>query len=162
MKGKLAVLGIAAVAYFYAGGQHAVTAASGTGVHVTSGSETAFIRATLADLGAPATQADIGSLASWFPHEFPSWPPSATDNPMASTMPEPGATVFNSDKVRNYVSATQGAQATAATLADGDYPGIVAALRSGSGLCGDSSLAGEFLTWSGDGYSGVCTSGATA
>ena len=29
MKGKLAVLGIAAVAYFYAGGQHAVTPASG-------------------------------------------------------------------------------------------------------------------------------------
>lgn len=160
---KWPVLAVAA-AVLYGAGHHAAGGQGATagGVQVTSGSESAFIRAVLADLGAPATQANISSLASWFPHEFPSWPPAAADNPMASTMPEPGATVFNSAGVRNYVSATQGAQATAATLADGRYPGIVAALRSGRGLCGDPSLAGEFLTWSGGGYSAVCGTGRTA
>jgi hypothetical protein len=128
-------------------------AAAGVGpVTVASGSQPAFIRAVLADLGAPDTQADVTSLASWFPHEGT----AAENNPMASTMPEPGATIFNYDGVRNYVSPSQGAQATAATLDDGDYPLIVAALRSGAGLCGNPSLAGEFLTWSGGGYSEVC------
>jgi hypothetical protein len=126
--------------------------APGAGVPVTPGSQTAFIAAVLADLGAPDTQADRYSLAAWFPHEGT----AARFNPMASTMPEPGATIFNSIGVRNYVSARQGAQATAATLADGAYPLILAALRSGRGLCGDPSLAHEFLVWSGDGYSGVC------
>jgi len=131
-------------------GLHA--AASLHSVPVTGAGEDSFIRAVLADLGAPDTQADVTSLASWFPHEGT----AAAYNPMASTLPEPGSTVFNYDGVQNYVSASQGAHATAATLANGDYPLIVAALRSGAGLCGNSSLAGEFLTWSGNGYPGVC------
>jgi hypothetical protein len=122
---------------------------------VTSGSEDAFIRATLADLGAPATQANVTSLASWFPHEFPAWPPMAANNPMATTMPAAGSTTYNGVGVQNYPDASEGAQATAQTLDDGYYPGIAAALRSGRGLCG-GSLASEFLTWSGNGYSGVC------
>ncbi len=159
--GKLKALAILAVAAegLYAYQTVAVPLSHGAAGHVvqvTSGSESAFIAAVLADLGAPATQANVSSLASWFPHEFPSWPPAAANNPMASTMPEPGAAVFNGAGVRNYVSATQGAQATAATLADGNYPRIVADLKSGRGLCGDPSLAAEFLIWSGGGYSGVC------
>ena len=130
------------------GSKAGVTAA----IAVTSPSKTAFIRAVLADLRAPATPANIKSLASWFPHENT----AAKNNPMASTLREPGSTTFNSVGVQNYVSATQGAQATAATLDNGHYPGIVADLKSGRGLCGDSSLAGEFLTWSGNGYSSVC------
>lgn len=126
------------------------------GVVVTSGSEHAFISATLTDLGAPVTSGNVMSLARWFPHEFPSWPPMAAYNPMASTMPESGATIYNSVGVRNYTSASQGAQATAATLADGNYPRIVADLRSGRGLCSDPSIAGELSTWSGGGYTGVC------
>jgi hypothetical protein len=123
---------------------------------VTSGSERAFITATLADLGAPATSANIYSLASWFPHEYPSWPPWASNNPMSSTLPMPGATIYNSVGVRNYPTAAEGAHATALTLANGYYPQIVAALRSGAGLCGNRSIAGELLTWSGNGYSEVC------
>ena len=121
-------------------------------VPVASGSQASFIDAVLADLGVPATQPDVTSLASWFPHEGT----AAANNPMATTLPEPGSTVFNYDGVQNYVSASQGAEATAATLANGRYPLIVAALRSGNGLCGNPSLAGEFLTWSGGGYSEVC------
>lgn len=147
---KWPVLAVAVIAVFAANGHHMVPSADG--VTVASGSESAFIRGVLADLGAPATSANMTSLASWLPHEGT----AAAYNPMASTLPEPGSTVFNSDGVQNYVSASQGAQATAATLANGRYPLIVAALRSGAGLCGDPSLAGEFLTWSGGGYSGVC------
>jgi hypothetical protein len=123
---------------------------------VAGGSEDAFIRATLADLGAPATPADIASLASWFPHEYPSWPPWASNNPMSSTLPAAGSTTYNSVGVQNYPTAAEGAQATAQTLANGYYPLIVADLKSGRGLCGDPSLAGEFGTWSGNGYYGVC------
>jgi hypothetical protein len=141
----------------YVSSHHSASAATGSSagigtVPVTSSTSAAFIKAVLADLGAPASRADIGSLASWFPHEGT----AAAYNPMASTLREPGSTTFNYDGVQNYVSAAQGAHATADTLANGLYPGIVAALRSGRGLCGNLNLAAEFLRWSGGGYSRVC------
>lgn len=125
---------------------------------VTSGSETAFFTAVLTDLGAPGTRADLRSLEAWYPHEYPSWPPGARYNPLDTILAEPGSWAFNTFSgglhVQSYPSAAEGAEATARTLERG-YPAIVAALRSGGGLCG-RSLAGEFLTWSGNGYSGVC------
>lgn len=131
-------------------------------VAVTSGSEATFFKGVLADLGAPANRANIGSLEAWYPHEYPSWPPGAAYNPLDTTLTEPGSWAFNSFScgagvchVQSYPSATEGAQATATTLAAG-YPRIVAALRSGAGLCGNASVAGEFSTWSGGGYTGVC------
>jgi hypothetical protein len=135
-------------------GRHAASKAVTSIVNiVSSGSgDKAFVRAVLADLHAPETQANISSLEAWLPHEST----KAAHNPMASTLKEPGSTTFNSIGVQNYVSSTQGAYATAATLANGYYPAIVKALRSGKGLCGNTSLAAEFLTWSGNGYSGVC------
>jgi hypothetical protein len=127
---------------------------------VTSGSETAFIGAVLADLGAPDTAADVTSLADWFPHEWPQWPPEAANDPLDSILPAPGSTDFNTFDgnlhVQNYPTAAEGAQATAQTLANGYYPQILAALKSGAGLCGNPNLAAEFDTWSGGGYSGVC------
>ncbi len=132
---------------------------SAAAVPVTSGSEKAFIRATLADLAAPATTADITSLAAWYLHEYPSWPPGAANNPWNSTLTAPGSTNFNTFgdglHVQDYPTATEGAQETAQNIVGG-YPLITRALRSGSGLCGDPSLAAEFLTWSGNSYSGVC------
>jgi hypothetical protein len=129
-----------------------------TAAAVAGGGETAFIRAVLADLGAPASQADVTSLADWFPHEYPAWPPWAENNPMASTQTAPGSTVYkhSSAGVQNYPTAAEGAEATAQTLADGWYPQILAALKAGSGLCGNPDLDAEFLTWSGNGYPGVC------
>jgi len=158
----LVIVGIIAVAGAGKGATSVVTHHSSPGsvhvtdVPVTSGSEASFIRATLADLGAPATSANIYSLAAWFPHEYPSWPPYAANNPMSSTERMPGSTTYNGVGVQNYPTAAEGAQATAMTLANGYYPLIVAALRSGQGLCGNPSIAGELLTWSGNGYSGVC------
>jgi hypothetical protein len=129
-------------------------------VTVTSASETAFISAVLTDIGAPVTPANSTSMAAWYLHEYPSWPPGAQDNPWDSTLPEPGSTPFNTlqfgGHVWNYPSAAVGVQATALTLEGGPYPLIISALRAGAGLCGNPSLAPEFLSWSGNGYSGVC------
>jgi hypothetical protein len=158
-----AAIGLAAAAAFaaahpgHASGilRHAAEGLPGA-APVTSGSEVSFIRAVLADLRAPDTAADEHSLAAWYPHEFPSWPPPAENNPWASTLWEPGSTIYNGSKVRNYPTAAEGAEATARTLADGWYPLILAALRSGAGLCGQPGLAAEFLTWSGNGYPEVC------
>jgi hypothetical protein len=156
----LVIAGIIAVAGAGKGAAAVVThhhhSAHVTAAAVTSGSERAFIRAVLADLGAPVNSANTASLAGWFTREFPAWPPYAAENPMSSTQRMPGSTTYNSVGVQNYPTASEGAHATAITLANGYYPRVVAALRSGRGLCGNPSIAGELLTWSGNGYSEVC------
>lgn len=151
-------LAVLAIILFLIGKFHGAIIHSHPRAIVTSASETAFIVAVLADLGAPKTPADISSMASWYLHEWSSWPPGAANNPWDSTLNAPGATDFNTFgngyHVRNYPSATEGAAETAQTLLSG-YPGIVAALRSGRGVCG-GSFSGEFLAWSGNAYSSVC------
>jgi hypothetical protein len=136
------------------GGTGAVTDAA-----VTNSSESAFIGATLADLGAPDTRANVSSMGAWYLHEYPSWPPGAANNPWDTILTAPGSWDFNTFDgdlhVQSYPTASEGAYETARVLAGG-YPLIVAALRTGNGLCGDGELAGEFDTWSGDGYSAVC------
>lgn len=125
----------------------------------TGAGETAFIRAVLTDLRAPATAANVASVTDWIRHETP-WPPVAADNPLDSTLPEPGSTAHNylpgGGSVQDYRTAAEGAAATAATIANGRYPHVLADLRAGSGVCGDTETAAEFLTWSGNGYSAVC------
>lgn len=155
-----AVIALAAAAGHHAAAGSRGIAAAGIGsVPPAGGGEDAFSRAVLADLGAPATPADIRSLAAWYRREWPAWPPGAAGNPLDTTLSAPGSWNFNTFggglHVQGYPTAAEGAQATARTLAAG-YPLIVAALRSGRGLCGDPSLSAGFLTWSGGGYSGVC------
>jgi hypothetical protein len=123
---------------------------------VTGGNERAFMTAVLAGLGAPRTSDDVASMAAWYRRENPSWPPAAAANPFNSTLPMPGSTVFNTAGVQDYPAAAEGVRATVLTLTNGRYPLIVAALRSGAGLCGNPSLAGEFATWSYGGYQEVC------
>jgi hypothetical protein len=125
--------------------------------------EAAFIQAVLTDLHAPATSANVASVEAWVRHET-SWPPAAANNPLNSTLPEPGSTVFNTITlagggvihVQNYPDAAEGAAATAATIANGNYPHITAGLDDGTGLCADAAAAADFATWSGNGYSAVC------
>jgi hypothetical protein len=70
----------------------------------------------------------------------------------------PGSWPFNTFDgdlhVQNYPTASEGAQATALTL-KGGYPMIVAALRTGAGICG-GGYASELGRWSGGGYEEVC------
>jgi hypothetical protein len=127
----------------------AAAAVAGTG-------ESAFWAAVLADLGAPVTTGNVSSLTDWAAREGP-WGTVGQWNPLDTILPEPGSWAFNTFggglHVQSYPGASEGAQATAATI--GVYPGITAALRSGGGLCGDS-LAAEFSRWSGGGYREVC------
>ncbi len=124
---------------------------TGKGVTPTNASETAFIHALLATIGAPATTANVNSLTSWFQHEqqWDAGPPDGgayTHNPlnMEDAKGESGWAL---------PSAAVGVAETAARIISG-YPCIAAALRSGKGLCGQ--CASEFSTWSGGGYSSPC------
>ena len=123
---------------------------------VTGTGETAFIAAVLADLGAPGTGANQGSLTAWAAHEG-HWGTVGQWNPLDTTLPVPGSWNFNTFSgdlhVQDYPTAAEGAQATAATISGG-YPLITAALRSGTGICG-YRFAAELRRWSG-GYEEVC------
>ena len=74
---------------------------------------------------------------------------TASYNPLNTTEPWPGATTYNSAGVKNYPSGTAGLAATAATLLNGHYDGIVAALRGGKLPAEQivSENAAEFDTW---------------
>jgi hypothetical protein len=128
---------------------------SNGGVAPASSSESDWIKAFLTAIGAPQTTANINSLAAWMRHEFGSWPPSAKNNPFATTEPMPGSTQFNSVGVQNYASAADGVSANATTITNGRYSSIVNALKAGTGICG-GNYASEFSTWSGGGYTSVC------
>lgn len=56
---------------------------------------------------------------------------TASYNPLNTTQPWPGATDYNTSGVRNYPSGAAGIAATAATLVNGYYDGIVRDLRAG-------------------------------
>jgi hypothetical protein len=165
--GPIAVVAVAVMAAASAG-SHAIarhpaqehSAAPGVtaaAAPVASGSETAFIAAVLADLGAPDTSADQQSMAAWGAREG-CWGCVGQWNQWDTILPMPGSWPFNTFDgdlhVQNYPTASEGAQATALTLEDG-YPLIVAALRSGAGICG-GGFASELGRWSGDGYTEVC------
>jgi hypothetical protein len=137
-----------------AAGQGGSAAGEGGNQPVGAGLDGA-IKGLLASLGAPATPANIQSLSHWYTHENVGWPPGCANNPWNSTQPAAGATNCNSVGVKNYPSLSVGVHMNALTMMNGRYPGIVAALRSGRGVCG-GGFAGEFSTWSGGGYSSVC------
>ena len=120
----------------------------------------AWITAFLASIGAPATDANITSVAAWTNHEAP-WnasPPDGalfTNNPLNTTEPGFGSTGnVNAVGVKIYPSVTEGLAATQAVITNGRYGDILMWLRSGKGLCG-KSLSG-LSVWSGGGYSQVC------
>ena len=56
---------------------------------------------------------------------------TAENNPLNTTEPWPGATDYNAVGVKNYPTGASGIAATAATLVNGHYDGIVADLRAG-------------------------------
>jgi hypothetical protein len=120
-------------------------------------SQTDWIKTLLTALGAPQTNANINSMVSWINHESP-WNSSApdgalyTNNPLNTKEPASGATTL-SNGIKKYVNAASGIAATVATIQQ--YPMILAALRSGKGLCG-SGLGPSFAKWSSNGYTSVC------
>lgn len=130
----------------------------GSAVTPSGPGEVQAINAVLKTLGAPVTPANDNSMVAWANHEGV-WPGGPNKgglwNLFNTTLAEPGSSAYNSVGVQNYPTEAVGVIATVATLEVG-YPNIVAALRSGRGLCGNPNLAGEFNKWSGGGYSSVC------
>jgi hypothetical protein len=120
--------------------------ASGAGA--AGPAEVAFQKSMLADLGAPATTANLASLHSWFLHEEPGFPPPNAWNPL------------NIENIgggfAQYSSSAAGAAATAAFITANGYNTIRLALMSGRGLCGFPGIASDLSRWSGGGYTSVC------
>ena len=90
-----------------------------------------WAKALLEQLGMPLTSQNVTAITAWELAEGGHWHNSAHYNPLDTTMPEPGATSMNSVGVKAYVSWAQGFAATIATLRNGYYGQILAALRAG-------------------------------
>lgn len=95
--------------------------------HATPGDPHGWPAALLRDAREPVTRCDVAFLRAWKRAENT----AAGYNPLATTMPEPGSTRFNSDGVQNYTSYRQGLKATAATFRNGFYQPLVSDLRIG-------------------------------
>lgn len=91
-----------------------------------------WAKALLQQLGLPLTEQNVAAITAWELAEGGHWHNSAHYNPLNTTMPERGATAMNSVGVKAYLSWAQGFQATIATLRNGYYTGILAALRAGN------------------------------
>jgi peptidoglycan hydrolase CwlO-like protein len=114
----------------------AAAAARAAGYHPVNGAGDAYsplswARALLGYLGMPVTSQNLTAITSWELAEGGNWFNSARYNPLDTTMPEPGATVMNSVGVKAYTSWAEGFTATVATLRNGLYGPILAALREG-------------------------------
>jgi len=79
----------------------------------------------------PLTACNVSAVTEWERAEGGNWGNSASANPLNTTLPEPGSHAINAVGVQAYTSWPEGFTATVATLSNGDYPGILAALRAG-------------------------------
>lgn len=106
--------------------------------------------AAVADgLGAPRNASVLRALAAWEWCEKIHGGAGAWqwDNPLNTTEPGYGSTsTVNSAGVRVYPTEAQGVAAVVATLLNGRYPAIVAALRAGNGAQAIAQT-GEIRTW---------------
>jgi len=128
----------------------AVMVGQGTGAGWSSHDRSVFAHSLLATIGAPQTAANVNSILAWINHEGG----GGTNNPLNTTQAMGNSTSFNSAGVQNFPTLAIGVAANAKTLMYPAYAEILAALRSGNGLCGRSF--GGLSTWSGGGYSQVC------
>jgi hypothetical protein len=99
----------------------------------------------LTALGYPVTKLAVTDVMSWEAQENT----NAKFNPLATTQPMPGSTMFNDlgngIGVQNYTSAEQGLEATVKTLNNGYYPEILDALSIGG--TGDFGLTVSQTQW---------------
>lgn len=143
------------------GGAAGSTAASAGGsIPVSGPGETTWITTFLLALGAPPTKANIDSVTAWIAKEDP-WDGNPPDGALYTHNPlnvEGGWGVIGgvqgAPAVSIYKDAATGMANTVARLRQPFAADILAALRTGRGLCGQS-LAG-LSAWSGGGYSSVC------
>jgi hypothetical protein len=121
-----------------------------------------FSRALLAALGEPNTGANVQALDAWqaaeggFVHL----------NPLNTTQAAPGSTTWNSVGVKSYPDWRTAIRASAQTLRNGQYRGILAALKTGRdaeavarAVAGSPWGTGDFSPYIGQRYV-VATDGA--
>lgn len=106
-------------------GYHPVTGAAGAYTPLS------WAQALLGYLGLPVTSQNLTAITAWELAEGGNWFNSARFNPLDTTMPEPGATDMNGVGVKAYTSWAEGFTATIATLRNGLYGPILAALQKG-------------------------------
>jgi hypothetical protein len=81
--------------------------------------------------GWPRTSCNLGAIQAWERAEGGHWANSAAYNPLNTTQREPGSQSINSVSVQAYTSWAEGFRATLATLGNGSYGPILAALSAG-------------------------------
>lgn len=86
----------------------------------------------LAALAAPASSENLRALVAWERAEGGHWSNTARFNPLNTTERAPGSYPINPVGVQAFTSWGEGLQATVATLRNGLYGGILAALRGGA------------------------------
>jgi murein DD-endopeptidase MepM/ murein hydrolase activator NlpD len=105
-----------------------------------------FSRALLAILGDPNTGPNVQAIDAWqaaeggFVHL----------NPLNTTQPAAGATIWNSIGVRTYPDWPTAIRATAQTLKNGQYRGILAALKAGNSAAAVAHAVGASPWGTGD------------
>jgi hypothetical protein len=122
--------------------------------------ELAWSQALLRAFGDPLTSANIVSMGYWMQNEagHPPYGIVGANNPINVSEPGYGGTPIQNEgggyHLYSYPTVQDGVDATVAYLNRPNYVGILAALKAGTGLT-SSSLASEFLVYSGHGYSTV-------
>jgi hypothetical protein len=105
-----------------------------------------FSRALLAALGDPNTGPNVQAINAWqaaeggFVHL----------NPLNTTQPAPGATIWNSIGVRTYPDWQTAIRATTQTLKNGQYRGILATLKAGNNAVAVAHAVGASPWGTGD------------
>lgn len=93
----------------------------------------------------PATSENVAFLSAWHPYEQS----ACANNPLNTKEPWTGGTNCLPNGVKRYDTQAHGAAATAATLKDGFYPNLLAALREGNPYtyADPAAVAQDITTW---------------
>jgi hypothetical protein len=128
---------------------------------LTGSAAAAWADAAIAALGAPATSANVQTMADWFANEGT---PHDLNNPLNLQTPYGGSTVSTasdspaSDGIQAYPSPADFVAAFPIEMNKGSYPAIVAALKDGTGMEGSAAtpeIASELSVYSGGGYNSI-------
>jgi hypothetical protein len=127
----------------------------------TGQNQLAWSEAILTKLGDPLTSGNILSIGYWMQNEAgtPPYGIVGANNPINVSEPGYGGTQIQYEApgyyLMSYPTVQDGVAATAAYLNNGSYSGILSALKSGTGLVNNSSVANELSVYSGNGYSQI-------
>jgi hypothetical protein len=94
---------------------------------------TTFAAALLGRLGIPVSRGAVRSVVGWERAEGGNWNNTAHFNPLNTTQAAPGAgSTGTQGNIKSYTNWNQGLNATAQTLRNGHYGGILQALKTGN------------------------------